>query len=136
MAGVLAAILFWAAGAAAEEVTVRVEDLRNDNGSVLVAVCSAEAFLGPHCQHRGRAKARTGTAEVTVGEVRPGSYAVQAFHDENDNLELDRNLLGMPREGVGFSGDPPMRMGPPRFSDAAVEIGGDGASVTLSMRYF
>jgi uncharacterized protein (DUF2141 family) len=124
------------AGNAAADVTVRVENLRNDSGSVLVAICTADRFLGPDCRHRGRGKARTGAAEVTVGGVPPGSYAVQAIHDENDNLELDRNLVGMPREGVGFSRDAPMRLGPPRFSDAVVRIGGDGAPITLSMRYF
>lgn len=140
-AGATAAMLFGAVGttagaAAADDVTVRVENLRNGSGSVLVAICTAEAFLGPHCLYHGRAKAQTGAAEVMIDGVPPGSYAVQAIHDENDNLELDRNLLGMPREGVGFSRNAPMRMGPPSFSDAAIEIDEHGEPITLSMRYF
>ena len=103
---------------------------------MLVAICTADAFLGRDCQYRGRAEARAGAAEVTIGGVPPGFYAVQAIHDENDNLELDRNLLGMPREGMGFSRDAPMRTGPPRFSDAMVEIGAGGGPITLTMRYF
>lgn len=121
---------------APHEVVVHVEDLRNADGSVMVAVCAADDFLSARCRHRGRAKARLGAADVMVEGVPPGRYAVQAIHDENDNSELDRNLIGMPREGMGFSRDAPMRMGPPRFSDAAVEIGESGGSVTLSMRYF
>ena len=73
---------------------------------------------------------------MRLGGVPPGSYAVQAIHDENDNGELDRNLIGRPREGMAISRDPPMRMGPPRFSDAVVEISEGGGSVTLHMKYF
>ncbi len=130
------AIILGAASAAAGDVTVRVENVRNSSGSILVAICTPEAFLSLHCAHHGRAKAREGTAEVTVGDVPPGSYAVQAIHDENENRELDRNLIGLPREGLAISRDAPMRMGPPRFADAAVEIGEGGGSVTLRMRYF
>ena len=122
--------------AAAGDVTVRVENLRSDAGTVLVAICTPEGFLGPNCRHRGRVEARRGTAELIIGGVAPGVYAVQAIHDENDNLELDRNLIGVPREGLAISRDAPMRWGPPRFSDAEVLIGEGGGSVTLHMRYF
>jgi uncharacterized protein (DUF2141 family) len=132
----MAVMLLGVHHAAAGDVTVRVEDLRGDSGSVLVAVCTAETFLGLACPHRVRAKARAGTAEVTVGGVPPGAYAVQAFHDENDNRELDRNLLGLPREGMAISRDAPMQWGPPHFRDAVVEIGEGGGHVTLHMRYF
>ncbi len=134
--GVGLAALLAAAPASAEDVVVHVENLRNDQGSVLVAVCTADDFLSAHCRHNARAKAHAGAADVLVGDVPPGQYALQAFHDENDNSELDRNFIGMPREGMAFSRDAPMRMGPPRFSDAAVEIGESGASLTMSMRYF
>jgi uncharacterized protein (DUF2141 family) len=145
---IAAAILLVASPAMAQDVTkdlprdeppvvvVHVENLRSAAGSVMVAVCTAEDFLGAHCRHHARTRARLGAADVAVGGVPPGRYAVQAIHDENDNSELDRNLIGMPREGFGFSRDAPMRLGPPRFSDAAVEIGEGGGSVTLSMRYF
>jgi uncharacterized protein (DUF2141 family) len=135
-ASALTAILLGTANAAAGEVTVRVENLRNGEGSVLVAICAPEAFLSLHCAHRGRTRAREGAVEVTIGGVPAGSYAVQTIHDENDNFELDRTLFGFPREGLAFSHDAPMRMGPPRFADAAVEFGEGGGSVTLHMRYF
>jgi len=35
--------------------------------------------------------------------VAAGTYAVSAFHDENSNGKLDRNFMGIPREGVGAS---------------------------------
>jgi uncharacterized protein (DUF2141 family) len=47
----------------------------------------------------GKAPAYPGTVTVRVTGVAPGNYAVQAFHDENDNLVIDRTILGLPREG-------------------------------------
>lgn len=138
--GAAAALLLVASPATAVDVAVdvivHVENVRSADGSVLVALCAADDFLTERCRHHARAKARAGTADVTVGGVPPGRYAVQAFHDENDNAELDRNVIGMPSEGVAFSQNTPILVGPPRFSDAAVEIGQWGGSVTLSMRYF
>lgn len=131
----LGAVLLPAASAA-EDVTVRVENLRSTQGGVLVAICSREAFLAMNCGHRERAQARAGAAEVTFADVPPGVYAVQAIHDENDNGEIDLSLFGLPKEGMAFSRDAPMRRGPPRFADAAVAIGGGGEGITLTMRYF
>lgn len=44
-----------------------------------------------------------GSAKLTFRDVPPGRYAVALVHDENGNGELDKNLLGMPKEGVGAS---------------------------------
>ena len=84
----------------------------------------------------GRAPAASGQAQVVVRGIEPGVYAVQAFHDENGNFDLDRNFLGMPQEGMGFSNDAPMRFGPPSFEDAAIKIDAGGAATRLRLRYF
>jgi uncharacterized protein (DUF2141 family) len=123
-------------GAAAAELKVTLEDVATGSGHLLVAVCTAETFLRRGCPYTGRAPAVSGEAEVVVRGIEPGVYAVQAFHDENDNLDLDRNFLGWPEEGLGFSNDAPMRFGPPRFADAAIAIGADGAATRLRLRYF
>lgn len=100
---------------------------------LFVAVCTQEEFLRPFCRHVGRAPAREGV--VTVTDVPPGRYAVQAVHDENGNGQFDRRGL-WPLEGMGFSRDAPMRMGPPRFEDAAFDLTEAGAVLRLTMRYF
>ncbi len=87
--------------------------------------------MPPHGQDAGAA--RYGT--VRIAGIPPGTYAVQAFHDENDNLVVDRNFMGMPKEGIGFSNDAPFRFGPPRFRDAAIALGPDGGQVTIQLRY-
>jgi uncharacterized protein (DUF2141 family) len=124
------------AGVGAAELNVTLEQIATGSGHVLVAVCTPETFLRRGCPYTGRAPAVTGEAQVVVRNIEPGVYAVQAFHDENDNLDLDRNFLGWPKEGMGFSNDAPMRFGPPTFEDAAIEIDAAGASTRLRLRYF
>jgi uncharacterized protein (DUF2141 family) len=123
-------------GAMGAELEVTLEQVATDAGDLLVAVCTRETFLRPGCPYTGRAPAVTGEAQVVVRGIEPGVYAVQAFHDENGNLDLDRNFLGMPQEGMGFSNNAPMRFGPPRFEDAAIEIDAGGAATRLRLRYF
>jgi uncharacterized protein (DUF2141 family) len=114
---------------------VTLEDVASSSGHVLVAVCTPETFLGRSCPYTGRAPAASGQAQVVVRGIDPGVYGVQAFHDQNDNFDLDRNFLGLPKEGMGFSNDAPMRFGPPSFDDAAIEIGAAGAAIRLRLRY-
>lgn len=42
-------------------------------------------------------------AGVDFEKLPHGIYAVFAFHDENENGTLDHNLLGIPKERLGFS---------------------------------
>lgn len=120
--------------AAGADVRVVVDGLRNDRGNLLVAVCTEEVFLSAGCRYVAGAPAGEGTA--TVRGVPPGSYAVQAFHDENGNGTIDHTLRFFPLEGMGFSRDARMRRGPPRFADAAFELGDRDATLKLTMRYF
>ncbi len=117
-------------------VEVTVTGVRNAHGHVLVALCDRATFLAPTCQYRGRVQAQAGAVTVRLTGVPPGVYAAQAYHDENDNNQLDRTLLGMPEEGMGFSNNAKMRFGPPDFADAAVQITAGGGVVQFALRYF
>ena len=132
----LVMLLSWPLAGWAASLSVSIEDIDGSKGHVLVAVCARDAFLSADCTLTGKAPATPGAVTVLVRDIVPGVYAVQAFHDENDNMDIDRSLLGFPREGMGFSNDAPMRYGPPRFADAAITIGAEDAATRLKMRYF
>lgn len=72
-------------------------------------------------------------AQVSVGPLPPGRYAVRVFQDINRNGEIDRNLLGMPREPFGFSNDAMGSMGPPSFDQAAVTVDGGTTQVPVKL---
>ena len=130
--------LAWAARADAEPgtVVVTVSGVRSDAGHVLVAICDRSHFLQESCPYRGQAQAKPGAVTVRIGGVPPGTYAAQAYQDENDNHTIDRDFFGRPMEGIGFSNDAPMRFGPPSFATAAFVLGASGGAITFSLRYY
>lgn len=132
----VAALGLAGAAAAQADVRVQVSNVRSGDGRVLVALCGPATFLGRRCEATGSAAARRGVTEVVLPDVPPGVYAAQAVHDENGNADLDRNRFGLPLEGLGFSRDAPLRLGPPRFGDAAVEVPSRGGVLRFAMRYF
>jgi len=129
------ALLALSLPAEAATVEVTVKNVRNAHGNVLVAICTRADFLQPRCPYRGRAAAREGAVQVSIAGVPPGVYAAQAFHDENGNGRLDRNFLGLPLEGMGFSNDAKMHMGPPRFEDASFTVGEKPVSIAFDLVY-
>jgi uncharacterized protein (DUF2141 family) len=61
---------------------------------------------------------------------------VQAFHDENENFDIDRSFLGWPKEGMGFSNDARMNYGPPDFDEAAIELKRGRNETRVNLRYY
>ncbi len=131
-----AAVLLVAAHAQAATLQIEVTNVRNARGEILVAVCTQAEFLKPTCSYKGRAPAQPGTTTVTVQNVPPGIYAVQAFQSEDNSGKLRRSLLGVPEEGVGFSRDAPFNFGPPSFAKAAFSFGPQGGQISFPLRYF
>jgi uncharacterized protein (DUF2141 family) len=123
--------------AAAGDLVVIVEGLRNDHGEVRLGLFTKEGWLDEkRTVGHADAKATLPATRLVVHDVAPGIYGIAAFHDENGNGKHDTNFIGLPLEGVGFSRDAPIRLGPPKFEDAEFEVGADGAEVHFKMRYF
>ncbi len=118
--------------ATAADVTVRVTGVADATGKVSVAVCDRERFL-KQCVFSGSVPALAGETVVVVRGVPAGRWAVLAYHDENANGELDRNLLGIPREDYGFSRAARGKFGPPSFDDAAIDVG-EATVVAVELR--
>ncbi|MEY4547188.1 MAG: hypothetical protein RL685_3383 [Pseudomonadota bacterium] len=117
--------------------TVRIAGLRNERGSVAVALfATARGFPEQQRAIAGQlARIESGRAAVTFSGVRPGVYAVAVLHDENDNAKMDFNFLGMPLEGYGFSNDASAVLGPPSFAAAAFRLSPRPSYVAVKVRY-
>lgn len=135
-AWITAALLGSMTPAGAATVNVTVTNVHSDKGEVRAAVCTRAEFLKPTCTYIASAPAHAPETQVRVENVPPGTYAVQVYQDENDNHRIDRNFLGLPTEGMGFSNNAPFRFGPPSFDDAQVELGRGVTSVSIKLRYF
>ena len=122
-----------AAGAATLDITLTGID--NDRGLVRVAVCTPETFTTKRCAFSGAAPAQAGGLVIHVEGIPPGHYAVQAYHDEDGTGRVRRGLFGIPSEALGFLRDAPLRLGPPRFEDAAIDITEPSTTTRLRLRH-
>jgi len=64
----------------------------------------------------------------------PGTYALGVIHDEDNNGRLN-TFVGIPREGFGFSRNPRLRMGPPRYEDVRFTVGTGRMTSIVRMTY-
>lgn len=118
---VLAGIALGGAAAPHQGADLKIEltGLRSDRGVVhLCLTANHQRFLA--CKDDPAAVARTVPAgrahQLDLGTVSPGTYALLIVHDENRNGRLDM-MMGIPREGFGFSNNPAMRPRAPRWDE-------------------
>jgi uncharacterized protein (DUF2141 family) len=126
-----------AAGATARASMVQVDvtGVTEARGHVRVELCTKDTFLTPSCPFHGDAPATVGATLVSIADVPPGEYAAQVYHDETDQRVVHQNLLGIPRERIGFSNDASVHIHGPRFKEAAFSVGAEVQHITLRIRH-
>ncbi len=115
-------------------VTVQLLDVASGKGNLMVSLCDRGTFM-KRCASSQRVPARRGTATVTFRGIRPGRYAVMAFHDENGDGRMGRTSIGAPSEGWGFSRDARGVASAPSFEQAAINVPAAGAVVPVHLVY-
>lgn len=118
--------------------TLELTGLRSREGVVYAALfSSAEGF--PSDPSRAVRSGTFSIAELPLTIVFPdlplGRYAATVHHDENMDGELNCNALGIPREGIGFSGNPRIWKGVPPYARAEFEFTSDATVVAITMKY-
>jgi uncharacterized protein (DUF2141 family) len=115
---------------------VSLADLRSARGLIHACLTRDPASF-PDCRrdpHAIVASAPSTTRAFRFTGIAAGRYALTVFHDENANKKLD-TALGIPREGFGFSRNPVVRFGAPRFQQVVMEIGPGLTRQTIRMQY-
>ncbi|MDH7974084.1 DUF2141 domain-containing protein [Sphingomonas sp. AR_OL41] len=118
------------------ELTIDVAKLRSSKGMIRICLTAAPDNF-PSCVDDSQAVSRSvpaGTHDLRIGGLPYGGYAIAVIHDENNNKKLD-TFMGIPREGFGFSRNPPIGFGAPRFAAARFAIAGDAETQQVVMRY-
>lgn len=116
---------------------VGVQGLRSAKGLIRLCLTTDPARY-PDCT--GDPAARTLTvparraALIGFANLPSGDYAIALIHDENGNGRLD-TLAGIPREGVGFSRNPPLMFGAPRFAAAKFALATGDSVQQVRVKY-
>ena len=117
---------------------IDVAGLRSTKGIILVCLTANPASF-PDCE--GGKDSRllrvfaSKAGPIAVKGLAPGRYAVSLVHDENANGRLDKALL-IPREGFGFSRNPKITFGPPKFAAVEIVLGEADVRIPVKMKYY
>jgi uncharacterized protein (DUF2141 family) len=143
-AALLIAVLMVPVAVRAEEppvpgaLTVHFAGLRSAKGMIRACLTRSHAlFL--HCEQDPHAlKASipaSDHARLDFADVPPGDYVLAVIHDENGNDKID-TFMGIPREGVGFSRNPAMHFGPPKYDAARFHVPSGPSETAVTFKYF
>jgi dienelactone hydrolase/uncharacterized protein (DUF2141 family) len=101
------------------KLTITVDEVHSAQGNVMASLCSDPKgqFPGYCPPYMAVAPAKQGTVELVFPDVKPGTYAIQVFHDENGN-----NIPNIPPEGYAYGNNTAY---PPAFDKSAVKVEGD-----------
>ncbi|AFM03229.1 hypothetical protein Fleli_0769 [Bernardetia litoralis DSM 6794] len=105
--------------------TIEVSNLKNDNGTVMIALFKGkEGFPkdGTKAIKTTKVTIKDKKAIITFTDLEAGDYAFALFHDENGNNEMDSNMFGIPKEGYGFSTNFKPIISAPDFDDADFRV--------------
>ena len=102
-----------------QSVKVVFTNVKTETGKIWISICLEKQLWNNGdniCTYRTRIPAKEG-ATHTFSNIPAGTYAITAFHDENNNERLDFDTLGIPFEPTGVSRNAVGNYGPPSFDD-------------------
>jgi uncharacterized protein (DUF2141 family) len=117
-------------------VLIIVNGIDDAHGQLLIALYNDKnEFLGSQ-PAIGYGEAVQRTAQVVKFDKVPyGKYAVAVIHDRNNDGILDKNFIGIPTDGYGFSNNAMGSCGPPSFTDASFNVKENCTTQVIAMKY-
>ena len=115
------------------QVEVVISNVKNDRGNIRVALFSESDYLKKTVETKV-VKSKAGELRIVLQNIPDGKYAVNVLHDENENGEIDKNFIGIPKEGYAFSNNTG-KFGPPDFKEASFEFKGS-TRIELNLIYY
>ncbi|MCI5072056.1 DUF2141 domain-containing protein [bacterium] len=131
-------LLFSFSGFAAElgDIKVMLIGFKSDQGQAMLALHNTKkTFLKKKAPFRGaEVMIKNKTAEYVFKDVPYGEYSIAVFHDENSNMDLDANILGIPKEDYGFSNNAWRKYGPPKYKQTLFTLDAENMSMDIKIK--
>jgi uncharacterized protein (DUF2141 family) len=115
---------------------VNISGFPSSDGFAMVALNnSEESYKGG--ENEAIAKTKTMVVDqkgqVIFTNLPYGSYGVSIYHDENSNGEMDKNMMGIPKEAYGFSNNAKGFFGKPDYKDVKFELNSAEKQITIKL---
>jgi uncharacterized protein (DUF2141 family) len=120
---------------AQNSIEIKVTGIREAGGNILIGLFNNEKDFMKKAVQSKTVKVSGTTVIYVFDNLAAGDYAISIIHDENGNGELDKNYMGIPREGFAFGNNSMGTLGPPSFEKAKVTVGTKKVVQDVSMKY-
>jgi uncharacterized protein (DUF2141 family) len=117
------------------KIEVTVKNIQAQKGSIRVGLFTSEDNFLKKAVDGKIVKVSGGEAKVVFENLKDGEYAVSVIHDENDNGELDKNGVGIPKEGFAFGNNAMGMFGPPSFDKAKVSVANGTVKQVIELKH-
>jgi uncharacterized protein (DUF2141 family) len=123
----------------AQNLDIRIVNIRNKNGQLCLAVFADEAHFK---EEKTCWAMKCNKKDVINGEFhiqipfQPGEWAFSVLDDENGNGKMEYNFMGIPREGFGFSDYFLKGLHRPLFKDFSFRLAkNETKTITVKLKY-
>lgn len=120
---------------ASTDLHIHIKGVETSKGVVQYGLYNSAAHF-PSREGRiaeGEVRATREGVQIVIRGLKPGYYAVAAFHDENLNDSFDQGVLGIPLEKYGFSNDASGFFSAPDFEDAQFKVNGRQTTISITL---
>jgi uncharacterized protein (DUF2141 family) len=118
-----------------EPLTLVIQNLRSADAPVMVGLYNKkERFLKLEAQlkeYKFIPVGNTLTAQITDREY--GEYAIAVYQDENSSGKIDKNFIGIPKEGYCFSNNIKPKTKAPSYKDCKFDYNAKSNTMTMKM---
>ncbi|HEX2609176.1 MAG TPA: DUF2141 domain-containing protein [Flavisolibacter sp.] len=132
---ILSLLLFSALHAGAQnKIIARVTGFENSDGVCRACLYTNASALNKETPYQCvEAKVNNKTSQVEFTNVPDGEYAIIVLHDANNNHKMDKNFLGIPKEGYGASRNKLPFAAAPGYDDNKFAVN-NSSTVTITIR--
>jgi uncharacterized protein (DUF2141 family) len=117
------------------QLRVELSGMGSDAGALVYALWSGpEHWLDSDPLREGRVPVENGESLIVLDALPYGEYALSAYHDLNDNRQLDTGLFRIPKEPLGISNDARSRFGPPKYEDARFQLDDRQLTIRIAVK--
>lgn len=106
------------------DLSVTVENVPVNRGTLLIGIYdSADTFRVNQLSQSIKVPVKQkGSISAVIPNLKPGKYAIAVVHDLNGNDKLDRGGFKIPIEPFGFTNNPKIMFGPPKFDQCVINV--------------
>jgi uncharacterized protein (DUF2141 family) len=130
-----------AAAAPKPGLEVKFDGISNAQGQVCLSLFSGPTDFpkdtSPNFVVKRCAPVSSKGTSILLGDLnlKPGNYAITAFHDANNDSRLNKGSFGIPEEGFGFSNNPEIGFSAPSFDETKFKVSSTPSTVQIKFRY-